>query len=338
MQHMFMLTQNVPARGKRELKFQIASDDADIQSLLVEAKKREVLGMTRQAFYRLLRSYDQIRIHHEQAALAEQSINATRIQYTAGKASQKDVLQAGVTYSQLAEHLIMFERDADSSRAELNTLMGRPPDQALEIKGDYGIIETLPSQEELQSLALRNRPELLALEAMKKQGVHKVKLAEKGRSPDYSISAGYMLMPAGSMNRNGWLAEFTMSLPWLNRSKHDSEILQAQEEFAAVESEYKKQQAAIAREIREALIRAESARKIVELYRDILRPDIQNVSRAATVAYQTNQASLLSVLETQSTSIEAEYALFDALAEYEQSLAGLERAIGAAIPGERKPL
>ena len=62
------------------------------------------------------------------------------------------------------------------------------------------------------------------------------------------------------------------------------------------------------------------------------------MSRAATVAYQTNQASLLSVLETQSTSIEAEYALFDALAEYEQSLASLERAIGAPIPGERRPL
>jgi outer membrane protein TolC len=37
-QHMFMLTQNVPARGNRELKFQIASDDAEIQALLVEAK------------------------------------------------------------------------------------------------------------------------------------------------------------------------------------------------------------------------------------------------------------------------------------------------------------
>ena len=149
-QHMFMFTQNVPAKGKRELKYLIASDDADIQALLVEAKKREVLGMVRQAFYRLLRSYDQIRIHHDQVALAEQAINATRIQYTAGKASQKDVLQAGVTYSRLAEHLIMFERDADSSRAELNTLMGRPPDQPLEIKGDYGIVDKLPSQEELQ--------------------------------------------------------------------------------------------------------------------------------------------------------------------------------------------
>src|SRR5688500_10613935 len=78
-QHMFMFTQNVPAKGKRELRYLIASDDAEIQALLVEAKKREVLGRVRQAFYRLLRSYDQIRIHHDQVALAEQAINATQI-------------------------------------------------------------------------------------------------------------------------------------------------------------------------------------------------------------------------------------------------------------------
>jgi outer membrane protein, heavy metal efflux system len=337
-QHMFMLTQNVPARGKRELRYLIASDDAEIQTLLVEAKKREITGRVRQAFYRLLRSYDQIRIHHDQVALAEQAINATRIQYTVGKVPQKDVLQASITYSRLGEHLIMFEREADHSRAELNTLMGRPPDQSVEIHGEYGIVDKLPSQEELQTLATRNRPELVALELMQKQGSRKVQLAEKGRRPDYTISAGYMLMPTGSMNRNGWLAEFSMSLPWLNRGKHDAEVQQAQEESRAVQSEYQKQRAAISREIRDALIRAESARRIVELYRNTLRPDIQNLSRAATVAYQTNQAGLLSVLDIQSMSIDAEYALFNALAEYEQSLADLERAIGMTLPAERRPL
>jgi len=337
-QHMFMLTENLPAQGKRELKYLIASGDVEIQTLLTEAKKREVVGMVHQAFYRLLRSYDQIRIHHDEVALAQQAIDATRIQYTAGKIPQKDVLQAGVAYSRLAGHLIMFEREADSTRALLNTLMGRPPDQPLEIQGEYGIVDQLPSQEELQNLAARNRPELLALEAMQKQGAHKVQLAKKGMSPDYAISAGYMLMPTGAANRSGWLAEFSMTLPWLNRGKHDSEVRQAQEEAASIQAEYEKQRTAIARDIRDARIRAESALKIVELYRDTLRPDIQNVAGAATVAYQTNQAGLLSVLDAQSMSIDAEYALFDALSEYEQGLADLERAIGGPLPGERRPL
>jgi outer membrane protein, heavy metal efflux system len=336
-QHMFMFTQNVPARVKRELKYLIACDDAEIHALLVEAKKREVIGKVHQAFYRLLRTYDQVRLHHDQVALAEKVIEATRIQYTAGKVPQKDVLQAGLAYTRLAEHLIMFERDADSARAELNALMGRPPDEPLEVQGEYAVIDQLPSQEQLLAIALRNRPELLALEVMRKEGTHKVQLAEKGRKPDYTISAGYMLMPSGSMNRNGLLAEFSMSLPWLNRSKHDSEVVQAQQESAGTEAEYQRQRAEISREIRDAFIRADSARKIVSLYRTTLRQDIQNLSNATTVAYEANQAGLLSILDTQSMSIDAEYALFDALTEYEQSIAELERAIGAPL-SERKAL
>jgi outer membrane protein TolC len=337
-QHMFMFTQNVPGRGKREFRYLVAADDAEIQTLLVEAKKREIIGMVHQAFYRLLRSYDQIRIHHDQVALAEQVISATRIQYRAGTVAQKDVLQAGVALSRLSEHVINFEREADSARAELNFLMGRSPDQPLDVAGQYGIIDALPSQTELLAMAMRNRPELLALQVMKKQGTHKVQLAEKGLKPDFSISAGYMLMPSGSMNRNGYLAEFSMTLPWLNRGKHDSEIQQAHEEATSVQAEYERQRALISKEIRDALIRAESARRVVELYRGTLQPDLQNVSKAATVAYQTNQAGLLSVMDTQSMSIEAEYAIFEALSDYEQSLAALERAIGMPLPGERKPL
>jgi outer membrane protein TolC len=336
--HMFMVTQNVPARGKRDLKYLIASDDAEIQALLVEARKREVVGQVHQAFFRLLRTYDQIRLHHDQIALAEQVIHATRIQYTAGKAPQKDVLQAGLAYSRLAEHLIMFEREADSSRAELNALMGRDADEGLEIIGKYSLLDQLPSHDQLLSIALSNRPELAALEVMQKQGARKVQLAEKGKKPDYSITAGYMLMPSGSTHRNALLAEFSMSLPWLNRGKYDSEVQQAQQESAVVLTEYKSRRAAISREISQALIRAQSALKIVELYRTTLQPDLQNLSKAATVSYQTNQSGLLSILETQSLSIDAEYALFEALSDYEQSLADLERAVGAPLPGERRPL
>ena len=337
-QHMFMFTENFPSRGKRELQYLIASDETEIQAMAVEAKKREVVALAHQAFNQLLRSYDQLSIHHDEVMLAQQSIEATRIQYTAGKALQADVLKAGVAYSRLAEHEILLESEADSARAELNTLMGRPPDQPLDVEGKYGIVETLPTQEVLQSLAIANRPELLALNLMEKQAARRVELTRKGLSPDYSVTAGYMLMPGGSSHRNGWIGEVSMTLPWLNRSKHDSEIELAQEEHSAILAEYQKQLSSISREIRESRIRAESSRKVVELYRDTLRPDTGSVSRAATVAYQTSQGSLVYVLNTQVMSIDVEYALFNALANYEKSLADLERAIGASVPGERKPL
>ena len=148
----------------------------------------------------------------------------------------------------------------------------------------------------------------------------------------------FMLNPAGSMNRSGWIAEISMTLPKLNRSRHDSEIQQALEELTAIQLESRKQQATIAREVRDAEVRVKSARTLIDLYRATVAPDIQTVSKAVTVAYQTNQAGLLQILESQGMSIEAEYALFDALSEYERGLAELESAIGVPLPGERSPL
>ena len=337
-QHMFMFTENIPSKSKRELQYLIASDDVDIQAMAVEAKKREVIAMAHQAFNQLLRSYDQLRIHHDEVQLASQTVDATRIQYVAGKAMQADVLKAGVAYSRLAEHEIMLERDADSARAALNTLMGRPPGAPLEIEGDYSMVTQLPTQAALIALAVENRPELLQLQLMQNQADRKVRLAGTTMQPEYSVTAGYMLMPSGSEHRNGWMGEFSMTLPWLNRSKHEAEIQQAHEERNAIAAEYQKQLSSITREIRDSMIRATSFRKIVELYRDTLRPDTANVSKATTVAYQTEQAGLLNVLDSQNMSIEVEYAFFDALANYEQSIADLERAIGVMVPGERKPL
>src|SRR5438477_8613191 len=108
-QHMFMVTENIPSRSKRELQFLIASDDSGIQAMAIEAKKREVIALAHQAFNQLLRSYDQLRIHHDQVALAQQSIEATRIQYTAGNALQQDVLKAGAAYSRLSDQEIMLD-------------------------------------------------------------------------------------------------------------------------------------------------------------------------------------------------------------------------------------
>ena len=138
---------------------------------------------------------------------------AARVKYTVGKVPQQDVLKAQIAYSQLADHELMFEREADMARAELNALMGRPLDQPLEVTGEYQPLRELPSQIALQQIALENRPELQALTLMKRQGGRKVQLAEKGYSPEYTVSAGYMLMPGGSMNRNAWMGELSISLP-----------------------------------------------------------------------------------------------------------------------------
>src|SRR5204862_7058788 len=117
----------------------------------------------------------------------------------------------------------------------------------------------LPEISNLQQTALENRPELKAIQAGIRQLETTVRLTEKNYKPDISIGAGYMLMPSGSTNRSGYMAELSFNLPWLNRSKHDPEIQEASSQVRVQRAEVEAQKAVVRQENQEKIISAQSA-------------------------------------------------------------------------------
>lgn len=331
-QNMFAVTQTFPGPGKRALRSRIAQQDVSIAKAILEAKKREVAARVRTAFYGLLRNSEELRLHEEQVALARQGMEAARVKYTVGRVPQQDLLKAQIGVSKLVDHLLKLQQDGRLMRVELNTLLGRDPAEALEVSGEYAAPAEMPPLAELERLALQNRPELEAASAAVERSATKTQLAGKSYTPDYSVSFGYMLQPAGSSFRNAYMAEVSVSLPWFNRRRHDSEIAEARAEGAAWKAEYQSQRATVFREIQEALIRAETAKQMVELYRDTLRPQTQTSLKAATAAYRNDRTDFLNLLDSQNAFLDVEYAYVQALSDYEGRLADLERAVGAPLP------
>jgi outer membrane protein, heavy metal efflux system len=298
--------------------------------------KLDVTARIRAQFYELLRNDDELRLHDEQITLARQAVASARIKYTVGRVPQQDVLKAQVALTKLADHLVMFLQDGDLARARLNTLMGRDPSSPLEIAGEYRSVSELPTITALQQMAIENRPELRAIQAAIQQSETRLRLTEKNYKPDLTVTGGYMLMPSGTPNRNGYIAELSLNLPWLNRSKHDAEITESQAAVNVQRAELEKQKAAVFQQIQEALIRANSANRLVELYRDTLRPQAQATLRATSAAYQTDQADFLNLIDSQNTVLDVEYSYFRALAEFDSRISDLERAIGTSLSRETK--
>src|SRR5206468_12638428 len=95
--------------------------------------------------------------------------------------------------------------------------------------------------------------------------------------------------------------------------------------------ELEMQKSAAFREIQEAWIRANSIKRLVDLYRDTMRPQATATLRAAAAAYQTDKTDFLNLIDSQNTVLEVEYSYFRALAEYEARITDLERATGTRI-------
>src|SRR6185437_10489862 len=145
--------------------------------------------------------------HGQHVGIAQQAIEAARIKYSTGKVPQQDVLKAQVTLTALAEHMIHFDRDAEVARARLNTLLGRSPTSPISVRGEHAVLSPLPPLDTLVALAMDERPDLMAAKAAAERSHKEQDLAKKAYAPDFTVSAGYMLMPVGQDFRNNYMIE-----------------------------------------------------------------------------------------------------------------------------------
>lgn len=330
-QNMFMVTQSLPGPGKRGLRSAVANSDVtEAQDALASVRLRLRVEV-RKAFYTLLEAQDELRIHDEHIAIAQQAIQAARIRYTVGHVPQQDLLKAQLELTRLAEHMIRFDRDAEIARARLNTLVGRDPATPLRVQGNYGITSSLPSGATLEQEAQQVRPDLLEAATAAAKSRQQQALAKKAYLPDFTVSAGYMLMPPTSKMRNTYMVEGSMSLPWLDHRRHDAEIATASATVTEQDAELTTLRNKAFGQIEESLAEAEAAQKFATLYQKSLRPQAEATLHAAVIAYENNQTDFLNLLDSQMQVIDIDLASLQALADFNTRMADLEMAVGAPI-------
>lgn len=336
-QNMFMLSQTLPGFGKRSLRTSVAQADVAEAKAALEANRLDVRIRVRKAFYDLLRAEDGLRIHDEHVSIARQAVEAARIKYAVGKVPQQDILKAQISVTRLAEHLIHFEQDIEIAQAHLDTLLGRDPHEPINVRGEYGISVALPSLETLEREALRSRPDLVQAQAAADKSRKEQALSQKAFNPDFTISAGYMLMPRGSEFRNNYMVEGSITLPWFNRRKHDAEIAESTAMVTEKDAEIDAMRNAAFGQIQEALVQAKASQKLANVYERSLRPQAEATLHSTVIAYENDRTEFLDLLDSQMTVIDLDLAYFQALADFETRLADLELAIGKPVDEVQKP-
>jgi outer membrane protein TolC len=340
-QNMLMVSQMLPGPGKRSLRTNVAESDVAEAKDELENTRLRVRVEVRKAFYDLLRAQGELVIHDEHVAIAHQAIEAARIRYTVGKVPQQDILKAQLALTRLAEHMIRFDRDAEIARDRLNTLLGRDPARPIEVRGELSVSTVLPSAESLEKMALEARPDLREAQTAIEKSRKEQELAKKPYVPDFTVSAGYMLMPSSTDPRNDYMVEGSMNLPWLNHRKHDAEIAESTAKVTEQDAELAAMRNEAFGQIQEALAEARAAQQLARVYQDSLQPQAEATLHAAVIAYENNQAEFLDLLESQMTVVDVGLAGIEATADFDARLADLELAVGAPIdttvPAEVKP-
>ena len=330
-QAMFSVQQTFPGDGKRELRARVAGDDAEAAADDLETMRQDVSAQVREVCSILLRNADEMQLHNQQAGLLKEASAAVLSEYTTGKAPQGDVLRAQMALTRLNEHLVELNEERNDATAQLDFLMGRDPDSAVEISGSYKESDGLPSLEDLERIAIEHRPELAELRAQVTKSRDMGHLTRLAIKPDFTVAAGYMLMPTGSAFRNAYMAELSMNLPWMNRARHDGEAQQAGAATDVAQAELAARVAAVYLEIRQAQIEVQSAQTRVKLYRNTLLPQAEASFRASTAAYQNSRSDFMNVIDSENLLLDVRTDLYKAASAMDAGIARLERSIGAPL-------
>ena len=329
------LRQDLPYPGKRDLRGRMAEAEAEMVLSDYSMARLELAATAALLFedYRLV--HRAIEINQDHLRLLEDLREAAAARYAAGLASQQDPIQAEIEGTGLLERGIELEAEREGLMARINALLHRrpglplpPPEADAADAGGPG--PALPSPEALEEAALAARPEMAGSLAGLRARQAGIDLARRERQPDFGIMGSYNSMWMGTEHR--WMAGVSVSLP-VRTARLAAAEAEAAARLAQAESDRARLEIEIRAGVRERLASLAEARRRIELYDDRLLPAVRDSIQAARAAFETGQASFLTVIEAERALRRAQLGFEQALADRRRREVEIDRALGRLPAG-----
>jgi len=333
--YMFMASQDLPGRGKRALRAAAAGTQAQLAEADIAVRAQEIVNGVKQRYTELFLARRSIDVHLASLGVLRQLADISQAKYAAGRASQQDVLKAIVELSRVHDDVITLEQQADLAAARLNTLLDREPDAPIgPLTGPREQILTA-STEDLQRLAIAHHPELQRMRVQIERAQADLAVTRQEYNPDYSVQAGYLLMPHVT---DAWLAKVAITwprAPW-SRGAIDARVAGANAEVETSSAQLRSMESAVRLSVQEAYIRVKAAERRAGVLRTTILPQSRQILDVSRIGYQADRVAFPALVDEERTLLGAELDYSRALSELEQATADLEQAIGTDLaPGMR---
>ena len=326
------ISQQFPFWGKRDLKGEVAAQEAEVYHWQVEERKLELRRMVAEAYYQIYFADKSLEIVAKNIRVLDDFVTLAETKYSVGQGAQQDIFKAQVERSKLLDMRISLEQQRRSLQAALNALLSRPAETPIGRIADFELKPVARSAGELKEIAAASRPEFRGLAARVEKGRAGQKLAEKEFYPDVNVSFEYMQRnpTEGSNGDDMYSLGITFNLP-VQRARRHAMVAESSSEVTMATAEADSLRNSIDAGIADLLAQLERRRKLAELYRSGIIPQAEQSLESATIGYRVNKVDFLSLLDSRLTLFTYEREYFDSLADYQVKRAQLEALVGTAL-------
>lgn len=214
--------------------------------------------------------------------------------------------------------------------AMLNALRDRPMDTAIPDPGDAPARPALEAPAKLVERAMRQRPELRAMGAMRDEALTMARLARKEPLPDL-MSSIWLNQNIGGPPSFGVMLGGTVPVFGVAKQRHRAAAFDARAEGAA--QDQAAMRAMIRFEVTNALIKVQTATRQLDLLRNVALPKARESFEASLGGFGAGKVDIVGVLDARRALQSVELAIAEAQAQADTAAAELERAVAAPISG-----
>ena len=325
---MVSIEQMIPLSGKNRSKERAAA--AEALGAYEEARRQEldVVAKAKSSYYQIANLYQLLDINKADEASLIQSRDATRAKFEVGTQTQADLLLADNERQKIIEARRDLEQKLSDEESALNVLMNRDPFAPLGRPTDNEENSLPAPAKRLRQLVLTNRSEVREAQAKVTMAKAKLELAKREWIPDPTVSLDAERYNAASQVVSQVGGGVSINIPWLNGKKYRAEEREAQNEFSAALSDVLGAQTEALGLLRNQLEKIETLHHHIELYRDNLLPTARQTVASYQADYETDKATLLSLLSSQRNLRDLETMYYQDLSDYRVALAELESLVG----------
>jgi len=321
----FAISQELPFPTKLFLRRAAAQKEANAYEQDYKETERKVIKEVKEAYSQLFLSSKKIQLTKENLTLLSQFIEVTNKKYSVNKANQQDSLKAQVEHSKLSNQLVLLEQEETIFQSRLNSLLSRAPDTFIGVPEETSMKTIELTEEKIMKFTKENRPELKSFREMVRKSEIDYSLAKQEYLPDFMVKYKREEKNGGL---GSWAGMLGVTIPIWFWEKQDSFVKEAKANVGVASADYQAEENAILFEARAAFVKFEAAKKLVDTYETGVLPQASAALQTAQRGYEADKISFLDLLDSLRTLKDFQMEYFEAQANMEIALAGLERSVG----------
>ena len=322
----YLLMQDIPWFGKRDLKRDIATFEAQGSHAKAQGVWSELVSKIKIAQAQRYFLQRNTQLTQEIVDLVQRLEKVAQSRYASGLAPQQDVIRAQIEQTKLKDELLGLERDSRQVNVRLNALLARPAAAPLAPPISQ---RALPPPEQLDAAALEARmrahnPQLFA-ETSRLQAAEKTReLTYKNRYPDFTLGIS-PIQYQGAIKEWELMVEINIPLQQASRRAQERE---AEAMLSAAQSRQTAAANQLLADLSENLSALEAARRSEQLASTQLLPQSELTFSAALAGYENGKVDFATLLDAQRQISQARQSQTRAQFEAQVRLAEIEKQLG----------